>query len=72
VKPLERLTHRVTFRTGIIALGAMTCLALPSTSASARRVELAALAATALGEREGGPRRQVRSLGEGPDDTIVQ
>ena len=38
MKPLERLTHRVSFRTGIIVFGAMTCLALSSTSA--RRVDL--------------------------------
>jgi len=30
--PLERLTDRVRFRTGIIVFGAMTCLALSSTS----------------------------------------
>ena len=27
MKPLERLTYRITFRTGIIALSAITCLA---------------------------------------------
>jgi pimeloyl-ACP methyl ester carboxylesterase len=31
MKSLERLTHRVGFRTGIIAFAAMTCLALSST-----------------------------------------
>ena len=33
MKPPERLTHRVTFGAGIIVGGAMTCLALTSTSA---------------------------------------
>jgi len=33
MKPLERLTHRVSFRTAIILFGAITCLALTSTSA---------------------------------------
>jgi Epoxide hydrolase N terminus len=47
MKPLERLTHRASFRTGIIVLGAMMCLALSSTSAL--RVALAVLAATAIG-----------------------
>ncbi len=35
MKPLERLTYRITFRTGIIALGAITCLAPWSTLAAA-------------------------------------
>jgi hypothetical protein len=47
VKPLERLTHCVAFRRGIIVFGAMACLALSSTSE--RRQGLAVLAATALG-----------------------
>src|SRR5512145_2250462 len=47
MKPLERLTHRASFRTGIIVLGAMMCLALSSTSAL--RMALAVLAATAIG-----------------------
>ena len=47
MKPLERLTHRASFRTGIIVPGAMMCLALSSTSAL--RVALAVLAATAIG-----------------------
>ena len=42
MKPLERLTHRVTFRSGIIVFAAMVVLALSSTSA--RRVGLAAAA----------------------------
>ena len=46
MKPLERLTHRASFRTGIIVLGAM-CLALSPTSA--RRLAPAVLAATAIG-----------------------
>jgi len=33
MKPLERRTHRASFRTGIIVLGAMMCLALSPTSA---------------------------------------
>jgi pimeloyl-ACP methyl ester carboxylesterase len=47
MKRLERLTHRVSFRTGLIVVGAMTCLALSSTSA--RRPGLVVLAATAVG-----------------------
>jgi hypothetical protein len=49
MKPLERLTHRVTFRTGIIVFAAMVVLALSSTSA--RRVGLAAIAASVVGVR---------------------
>jgi pimeloyl-ACP methyl ester carboxylesterase len=30
MKPLERLSHRARFRTGVIVLGAVFCLALPS------------------------------------------
>src|SRR5512145_2214591 len=47
MKPLERPTHRASFRTGINVLSAMMCLALSSTSA--RRMGVAVLAATALG-----------------------
>ena len=47
MKPLERLTHRASFRTGIIVVGAMMCLALSPTSA--RRLAAAVLAATAIG-----------------------
>jgi pimeloyl-ACP methyl ester carboxylesterase len=47
MKPLERLTHRVGFRTGVLVFVAMTCLALSSTSA--RRAGLLVLAATAVG-----------------------
>jgi hypothetical protein len=47
MKPLELLTHRVTFRIGIIVLGAMAYLALSSRSSG--RLGLAVLAATALG-----------------------
>jgi pimeloyl-ACP methyl ester carboxylesterase len=47
MKRLERLTHRVSFRTGVIVVGAMTCLALSSTSA--RRVGPPVLAATTVG-----------------------
>jgi len=47
MKRLERLTHRVSFRTGLIVVGAMTCLALSSTSA--RRAGLLVLVATAVG-----------------------
>ena len=47
MKPLERLTHRLSVRTGIIVFGAMTCLALSSTSA--RRAGFLVLAATAVG-----------------------
>jgi pimeloyl-ACP methyl ester carboxylesterase len=45
MKPLERLSHAVTFRTGIIVVGAIGVLALSSTSA--RRVEHVVVAATA-------------------------
>ena len=47
MKPLERLTHRASFRTGIIVLVAMMCLALSPTSA--RSVAPAVLATTAIG-----------------------
>jgi pimeloyl-ACP methyl ester carboxylesterase len=47
MKPLERLTHRVTFRTGIIIFAAMVVLALSSTSA--RRLGLAVIAASVVG-----------------------
>ena len=47
MKPLERLTRRVSFRTGIIVFGAMTCLALSSMSAD--HVGLVVLVATAVG-----------------------
>jgi pimeloyl-ACP methyl ester carboxylesterase len=46
MKPLERLTHRTSFRTGIIVLGAMICLAV--SSPSALRTTLAVLAAPAI------------------------
>ncbi|HET9384585.1 MAG TPA: epoxide hydrolase [Gemmatimonadales bacterium] len=41
MKPLERLTDRVSFRTGIIVFGAMTCLALSSTPAAAENNDTA-------------------------------
>jgi Epoxide hydrolase N terminus len=47
MKPLERLTHRVGFRTGIIVFAAMVVLAI--SSMSARRVGLAVLAASVVG-----------------------
>ena len=47
MKPLERLTHRVIFRSGIIVVAATMVLALSSTSA--RHVGLAVLAATVIG-----------------------
>jgi hypothetical protein len=47
MKPLARLTHRVTFRSGIIVVAATMDLAL--SSASARRVGLDGLAATVIG-----------------------
>jgi len=47
VKPLERLTHRVSFRTGIIVFAAMVILAI--SSMSARRVGLAVIAASVVG-----------------------
>jgi pimeloyl-ACP methyl ester carboxylesterase len=47
MKPLEHLTQRVTFRSGVIVFGGLLCLALLSTSA--RRVGLAVLAAAAVG-----------------------
>ena len=46
MKPLERLTHRPDFRTGIIAFGAGMCLALASTPA--RHVALRLLAGTGI------------------------
>ena len=39
MKPSERLSERVTFRRGLVAFGAMTCLAL--SSACEQRVGLA-------------------------------
>src|SRR5262249_38598540 len=47
MKPLERPTHRVSFRTGMIVFAAMVVLALSSTSG--RRVGLAVLAASVVG-----------------------
>src|SRR5215470_14036850 len=47
MKPLERLTHRIGFRTGTIVFGAMVVLAL--SSASVRRLGLAVIAARAVG-----------------------
>src|SRR5262245_19151285 len=47
MKPFERLTARVTFRTGIIIFAATVVLALASTSA--RRVGLAVIAAGVVG-----------------------
>src|SRR5262245_55258074 len=47
MQPLERLTHRVSFRTGAIVFGAMTCLALSSTPAP--RAGLLVLAPNAVG-----------------------
>ena len=47
MKPLERSTHRVIFRSGIIVVAATMVLALSSTSA--RHVGLAVLAATVIG-----------------------
>lgn len=47
MKPLERPTHRVAFRAGIIVFAALQVLALSSTSA--RRVEPAMHAAAAVG-----------------------
>ena len=47
MKPLERLSERVTFRSGLIAFGAMTCLAL--SSACEQRVGVAASATNAGG-----------------------
>jgi pimeloyl-ACP methyl ester carboxylesterase len=47
MKPLERLTHRVIFRSGIIVVAATMVLALSSTSA--RHVGLDVLAATVIG-----------------------
>jgi pimeloyl-ACP methyl ester carboxylesterase len=46
MKPVELLTHRVTFRSGIIVVAAAMVLALSSTAA--RRVGLAVLAATGI------------------------
>jgi pimeloyl-ACP methyl ester carboxylesterase len=46
MKPLERLTHRVSFRTGIIVFAAMVVLAI--SSMSARRVGLAVIAASVV------------------------
>src|SRR5437868_2978701 len=47
MKPFERLTHCVAFRSGIIVVITMVVLALSSTSV--RRVGLAVLAVTAVG-----------------------
>jgi hypothetical protein len=47
MKQRERLSHAVTFRTGIIVLAAIVVLALSSTPA--RRVGLAASAASVVG-----------------------
>jgi hypothetical protein len=47
MKTFERLTHGGTFRSGIVGAADMMVLAL--SSASARRVGLAALAATVVG-----------------------
>jgi hypothetical protein len=47
MKPLERLTHRVSFRSRIIVLAAIPVLALSSTSA--RRVGLSVIAASVVG-----------------------
>ena len=47
MKPLERLTHRVIVRSGIIVVAATMVLALSSTAA--RHVGLNALAATVIG-----------------------
>ncbi len=41
MKPLERLTHRATFRSGVIVFGAMTCLALSSAPADAENNDTA-------------------------------
>jgi hypothetical protein len=49
MKPLERLTHRITLQSGIIVVAATMVLALSSTSA--RRVGLDVLAATVIGYR---------------------
>jgi len=49
MKPLEQLTHRSRFRTGIIVFAAMVVLALSSTSA--RRAGLAVMAASVVGFR---------------------
>jgi pimeloyl-ACP methyl ester carboxylesterase len=46
MKPLDRLSHAVTFRTGIIVFGTLLVLALSSTSA--RRVGLAVVAASVV------------------------
>ena len=47
MKPLDRLTHRVIFRSGIIVVAATMVLALSATSA--RHVGLDVLAATVIG-----------------------
>jgi hypothetical protein len=47
MKPLEQLTRRVTVRSGIIVIAAMIVIAFSSTSA--RRLGVAAMAATAIG-----------------------
>src|SRR5688572_15035542 len=46
MKPLDRLTHRASFRTGIIVLGAVICLAV--SSPSELRTAFAVLAAPAI------------------------
>src|SRR5688572_8198721 len=41
MKPLERLTQRVIFRTGIVVFGAITCLAFSSPPAAAENNDTA-------------------------------
>src|SRR5262245_60206144 len=63
--PLERLTHRVGFRTGVVVFAAMVVLALWSTSA--RRVGFAVIAASIVGA----PSR-TRATTAANDDTAVR
>jgi len=53
MKPLDRRTHSIGLRTGIIVFGAVTCLAL--SSSSTRRAGLVVLAATAVGAASHAP-----------------
>lgn len=61
MKPLERLTRRATFRTGIIVFGATMCLALLSTTA--RREGVTVRAATAVGSVSVMPAACTRPIG---------
>ena len=60
MRSLERPTHRVSFRAGILVFGAVMCLALGSVSA--RRAGFVALAATAVGAAS--PKSAIAGIGD--------